>query len=63
MSEEKQPRYSFDGFQFGSLGDVVLQIRTLKPYGGYTAEFALELTIAEKQELITALLTLKKVNE
>ena len=52
-------RYEFGGFVFGSEGQAQVIIRTLKENGvGYTAEFALELTIDERQELIKHLLTI-----
>jgi len=52
-------RYGFGGFVFGSNGDFQLQISTLKngSTSAYTAQFELELTVAERQELITLLIT------
>ena len=60
MSEIKK-RYDIDGFTFGEQGDFQLTIKTLKENGyGHTAEFGVELTPAERQELIAVLITLGK---
>jgi hypothetical protein len=60
MSKENK-RYQFDGFTFGSDGDVQLEIYILKEngYGGWTTRFAIELTPKERKELITFLRTIE----
>jgi len=63
MSEKKNRRYNFTGFVFGNDGDVNLVIETATGDFGYLTQYALELTPAERQELITVLLTAKKVGE
>lgn len=50
-------RYEFDGFGFGTEGDAQLEITVLKPFAGYSARFAIELTKAERKELILWLKT------
>jgi len=63
MSEKKNRRYNFDAFVFGNNGDVNLVIETATGDFGYLTQYALELTPAERQQLITTLLTAKKVGE
>ena len=59
-----EKRYSFGGFSFGSNGLFQLTISTINPtkeFGStHTMELGIELTTAERQELITALITLPK---
>jgi hypothetical protein len=61
-----EKRYSFGGFSFGSNGLFQLTISTITPtkeFGStHTMELGVELTPQERQELITALLTLPKDN-
>jgi hypothetical protein len=61
MSEQKNRRYNFNAFVFGRDGDVNLVIETATGDFGYLTQYALELTPAERQELITLLLTAKKL--
>jgi hypothetical protein len=63
MSEKKNRRYNFTSYVFGNDGDVNLVIETATGNFGYLTQYALELTPAERQELITVLLTAKKVGE
>jgi hypothetical protein len=63
MSENKNRRYNFTSYVFGNDGDVNLVIETATGDFGYLTQYALELTPAERQELITVLLTAKKVGE
>jgi len=63
MSEKKNRRYNFTSFIFGNDGDVNLVIETATGDFGYLTQYALELTPEERQELITVLLTAKKVGE
>jgi hypothetical protein len=63
MSEKKIRRYNFTSYVFGNDGDVNLVIETATGDFGYLTQYALELTPAERQELITVLLTAKKVGE
>jgi hypothetical protein len=63
MSKQKTRRYNFNAFTFGRDGDVNLVIETATGDFGYLTQYALELTPEEKQELITVLLTAKKVGE
>ena len=62
--ENTNKRYDFTGsFTFGSNGLFQLVVRNTTEYGGYTMEFGLELTPAERQELITLLITLNTTKE
>lgn len=63
MSEKKTRRYNFNAFIFGRDGDVNLVVETATGDFGYLTQYALELTPEERQELITVLLTAKKVGE
>ena len=63
MSEEKDRRYNFNAFIFGRDGDVNLVIETATGDFGYLTQYALELTVDERRELINVLLTAKKVGE
>jgi hypothetical protein len=63
MSKKTDRRYNFNAFVFGRDGDVNLVIETATGDFGYLTQYALELTPAERQELITILLTAKKVGE
>lgn len=63
MSEKKTRRYNFNAFIFGRDGDVNLVIETATGDFGYLTQYAVELTPEERQELITVLLTAKKVGE
>jgi hypothetical protein len=63
MSDKKNRRYNFTSYVFGNDGDVNLVIETATGDFGYLTQYALELTPAERQELITVLLTAKKVGE
>jgi hypothetical protein len=57
MSEENA-RYRFEGFTFGSDGDVQLQIIVMKESGwGHTTQFNIELTPKERKQLIKFLKT------
>jgi hypothetical protein len=57
----KPRRYNFDGFTFGSDGDVNLDIFVLKGgYGGWTTRFAIEFTVDERLELIRWLQNIDK---
>jgi hypothetical protein len=59
-----EKRYSFGGFSFGSNGLFQLTISTINPtkeFGStHTMELGVELTPAERQELITILLLAEK---
>ena len=61
MSEQKNRRYNFNAFVFGSDGDVNLVIETATGDFGYLTQYALELTTKERLELIDLLLTAKKL--
>jgi hypothetical protein len=63
MSEQQNRRYNFDAFLFGNDGDVNLVIETATGDFGYLTQYAIELTPAERQALITALITATKVGE
>jgi hypothetical protein len=63
MSDKKIRRYNFTAFVFGNDNDVNLVIETATGDFGYLTQYALELTPEERQELITVLLTAKKVGE
>ena len=63
MSKKAERRYNFNAFVFGRDGDVNLVIETATGDFGYLTQYALELTPEERQELITILLTAKKVGE
>lgn len=63
MSEKKTKRYNFHAFVFGNYGDVNLVVETATSEFGYSTQYALELTSEERQELITALITAKRVGE
>jgi len=59
---ENVKRYTFGGFTFGDKGMFNLLVHTIGANGsGTVVEIALELTPAERQELITVLITLAKV--
>jgi len=59
MSEQENRRYNFNAFTFGNDGDLNLVIETATGDFGYLTQYGLELTPAERQELITVLLTTK----
>ena len=61
MSEKTDRRYNFKAFEFGNDGDVNLVVETATGDFGYLTQYALELTPAERQELITILITAEKV--
>jgi hypothetical protein len=62
--ETQNKRYDFGGsFTFGSNGLFQLVVRNITEHGGYTMEFGLELTPAERQKLITLLITLNTEEE
>jgi hypothetical protein len=63
MSEKKDRRYNFTAYLFGNFGDVNLVIETATRDIGYFTQYAVELTPAERQELITALLTANRIGE
>ena len=63
MSEQKDRRYNFKAFGFGNYGDVNLVIETATGDFGYTTQYAVELTPAERIELIEALITAAKPEE
>ena len=63
MSKKTDRRYNFTSYIFGNDGDVNLVIETATREFGYLTQYALELTPEERQELITVLLTAKKVGE
>jgi len=63
MSKEQNRRYNFTAFVFGNYGDVNLVIETATGEFGYFTQYAVELTPAERQELITALITASRVGE
>jgi hypothetical protein len=52
---QQNKRYEFDGFTFGSDGDIVLEISTAKNHSGYTTRYAIELSSKEIVQLITFL--------
>jgi hypothetical protein len=56
MSEDKPQRYNFSGFPFGDKGDFNLIIETSTTKFSYNTQLAIELTPAERQELITVLI-------
>jgi hypothetical protein len=60
MNEKADRRYNFKAFEFGSNGDVNLVIETATGDFGYLTQYGLELTPAERQELITILITANK---
>jgi hypothetical protein len=60
MNEKINRRYNFNAIVFGMDGDVNLVIETATGDFGYLTQYALELTPAERQELITLLQTVKK---
>jgi hypothetical protein len=49
-------RYNFKGFTFGNNGDFNLVIETSENEFGYNTKFEIELSPAERQELITILI-------
>jgi hypothetical protein len=53
-------RYNFKAFVFGNDGDVNLIIENATSEFGYNTKFEIELTPAERQELITVILTATK---
>ena len=61
--ETQEKRYNFGGFTFGSKGDFNLVIETARGDFGYLTQLALELTPAERQELITVLITSNEKKE
>jgi hypothetical protein len=64
MSDVKS-RYNFNGFTFGNDEDFNLVIEVATGDFGYLTQYSLELTPAERQELITVLIkgtTKKEVN-
>jgi hypothetical protein len=63
MSEQENRRYNFNAFTFGNDGDLNLVIETATGDFGYLTQYGLELTPAERQELITVLLSAKKVGD
>lgn len=63
MSKKTDRRYNFTSYIFGNDGDVNLVIETATGDFGYLTQYALELTPEERQELITVLLTAKKVGK
>jgi hypothetical protein len=62
MSKEKK-RYNFKAFVFGNNGDVNLIIENSENEFGYNTKFEIELTSAERQELITAIITASRPGE
>ena len=56
-------RYNFKAFVFGNDGDVNLIIENATSEFGYNTKFEIELTPAERQELITAIITATKPGE
>jgi hypothetical protein len=55
---ETNARYLFDGFTFGTDGDVELKISMMKEHGfGHTSQFCIELTPKERKQLIKFLKT------
>jgi hypothetical protein len=56
MSEDKPQRYNFSGFTFGNYGDFNLIIETKTGDFSYNTQLAIELSPAERQELITVLI-------
>jgi hypothetical protein len=63
MSEKKNRRYNFSAYVFGNDGDVNLVVETATGDFGYLTQYAMELTVDERRELINVLLTAKKVGE
>lgn len=61
MSENEKKRYNFTAYVFGSDGDVNLVVETVTREFGYLTQYAMELTPAERQELIATLITAQKV--
>jgi hypothetical protein len=57
MSEKKIRRYNFKAVVFGNNGDVNLWIENATSEFGYNVKFEIELTPAERQELITEIIT------
>jgi hypothetical protein len=65
MSDVVKSRYNFNGFTFGRDGDFNLVIEVKTSEFGYLTQYGLELTPAERQELITVLIkgsTTKEAN-
>jgi hypothetical protein len=61
---ETNARYLFDGFTFGSDGDVELKISMMKEHGfGHTSQFCIELTPLERKRLIKFLKTVAEVED
>jgi len=60
MSEKAERRYNFNAFTFGRDGDLNLVIETATGDFGYLTQYGLELTPAERQELISVLITATK---
>jgi hypothetical protein len=56
MSEDKPQRYNFSGFTFGDAGDFNLIIETATSKFSYNTQLAIELTPAERLELISVLI-------
>jgi hypothetical protein len=56
---ENTQRYNFGGFAFGTEGKFQLTIKQTKQYG-HTIGFEIELTPAERLELINLLLTMNE---
>jgi hypothetical protein len=56
MSDKKR-RYNFKAVVFGNDGDVNLWIENATSEFGYNVKFEIELTPAERRELITAIIT------
>ena len=63
MSKQENRRYNFNAFTFGNDGDLNLVIETATGDFGYLTQYGLELTPAERQELVTVLLSAKKVGD
>jgi hypothetical protein len=59
MSEQKR-RYNFKAFVFGRDGDINFIIENATSDFGYNTKFEIELTPAERAELITVILTATK---
>jgi hypothetical protein len=56
MSQEELNRYNFSGFTFGEQGDFNLIIETKTGEFSYNTQIAIELTPAERQQLISVLI-------
>jgi hypothetical protein len=56
-------RYNFKAFVFGNDGDVNLIIENATSDFSYNVKFEIELTPAERQELITAIITATRPGE